>query len=116
LEIIFTRYCRILNKTLFIKLTMPENLKNLQPGEWISVGNAIIKKQAVVCRAITAPELKKIEGDFEVVYLDDRNRAINTGVIWQEDHWGFKNSGCGGGYADRYDRLRNYVNILRQGK
>lgn len=56
-------------------------------------------------------------GDIEVVYIDDRDRAINEGAIWVDGVWKFKNPGASGaGYADRYDRLREYVNILRSGR
>lgn len=80
-------------------------------GEWITVGSGS-GKDAVVCHINTNPEL----GDIEVVYLDDRDRAINEDVIWKEDHWEFKYSGPCGGYADKYSRLSDYVSKLRRGR
>lgn len=50
----------------------------------------------------------------EVVYLDDRNRAINEAAIWRGDGWDFEHSGPTGGYADNYDRLSVFVAQLRR--
>jgi hypothetical protein len=52
---------------------------------------------------------------LEVVYLDDRDRAINEDVRRSGGGWEFAVSGPCGGYADKYDRLREYVGILRRG-
>lgn len=51
-------------------------------------------------------------GDAEVVYLDYRDRAINENISWSGNQWDLKDS-LGGGYADRYGRLREFVDILR---
>lgn len=99
------------------KIIMIENNKNdmprLNPGERISVGKGLSKIQAVVCAYVDS-ELINIEGDIEVVYLDDRGRAINTGVVWNQDYWEFKDSSPSGGYADKNERLTKFVDILRK--
>ena len=82
------------------------------PGDWITFGSSRLPKSAVVCMVYDDPSL----GDIEVVYLDDRNRAINEDMVWQDDKWEFKTSGPCGGYADQYDRLEHYVRILRRGR
>jgi len=73
-------------------------------GQWIRVGI----KDAVVCSIYD-------EANIEVVYLDDRDRAINEDAVLQNDKWEFKVSGACGGYADKYSRLNEYVSILRIG-
>ena len=83
----------------------------VKPGEWVYVGKDF-GKHAVVCHVYSDPAL----GDIEVVYLDDRSRATNEGVVWREDHWEFKHSGSVGGTVDNYDRLREFVRILRRGR
>jgi hypothetical protein len=81
--------------------TAPE----VKPNDWISVG----KISAVVCAVNST-------GDVEVVYLDDRDRAINEDAIWNNSEWHFKHEGPNGGYADKYDRLSSYVSTLRRGR
>lgn len=78
----------------------------VKPGDWITFGNEV---EAVVCNIYDNKEL----GDIEVVYLDDRARAINVAMIWRDDHWDFRHEGLGGGYADNYPRLKMYVDQLR---
>jgi hypothetical protein len=82
----------------------PENVKL---KDWIHVGF----RDAVVCK-IYDKELSKIE----VVYLDDRNRAINEDVHFKDGKWKFLIDGPNGGYADGYPRLRTFVSILRVGR
>jgi len=79
--------------------------------DWIRVG----MRDAVVCRVYSNEELTDM---IEIVFIDDRNRAINIKVIWNKESgkWEFLQDGDLGGYADKYDRLREYVRILRSGK
>lgn len=84
----------------------------VQPRDWIEVRTASpIPLQAVVCSVY--PDKP---GTVEAVYIDQRKRAINEDFVWKEDHWDFARSGVSGGYADNYDRLREYVTILRTGR
>lgn len=82
------------------------NLRN-----WITVGS-VSEIDAVVCQIYSDNK----PGDIEVVYLDDRDRAINEDVIWNNDHWIFRLSEPCGGYADKSSRLADYVSILRHGR
>lgn len=91
------------------------NIPNLKPGDWILIGEGFSKVPVVVC-AYNDSELINSDGDIEIVYLDDRDRAINKGVVWKQDHWEFKDFGPSGGYADKYDRLAEFVRILRRGR
>lgn len=84
-------------------------IPEIKPGQWISIGENSIK--AVVCNVFDSSNA--FGERLEVVYLDSRNRAINEDVIWSGEIWRFKNSGPDGGYADRSQRLRRYVGILR---
>ena len=78
-----------------------DNKPEVSPGQWIKIG----KKDAVVCN---------VHADhIEVVYLDDRNRAMNEDVSWDGNQWTFKHSGPSGGRADKYPRLYPYLSILR---
>lgn len=77
----------------------------VSPGDWIIIGKRI---DAVVCDVY--------DETIEIVYLNRRNWAINEEVIWNNDHWEFKNDGPCGGYADQYPRLALYVSKLRGGR
>jgi hypothetical protein len=77
-------------------------------GGWISFSkDQKLKQQAVVCHIYDSENI-------EVVYLDERNRAINEDMKLIDGKWEFKISGPCGGYADNRSRLREYVGILRQ--
>lgn len=80
----------------------------ISPGQWIRIGAKTDPGvSAVVCNVR--------EDAVEIVYMDQRKQAINEDVRWLDDHWEFANSGAVGGYADKYERLRDYVAILRRG-
>ena len=49
----------------------------------------------------------------EIVYLDDRDRAINENAILNDGKWKFERAGPCGGYADQSERLSNCVSMLR---
>ncbi len=85
---------------------------DVKPGDWISFGSGVLPKSAVVCNVYEDSTLE----DIEVVYLDDRDRAINEDMVWKNGEWEFTISGPCGGYADKYDRLRTYVAQLRRGR
>ena len=80
----------------------------LLPGDWVTIG----------CPSPGLSPLKGVvvqllgENVAEIVYLDHRDRAINEEIIWNKVGWDFRDS-SDGGYADKYDRLREFVNILR---
>ena len=77
----------------------------LVPREWIRVGptlDALVIQEHEIGRA-------------EVVYIDYRRRAINDDVVWANGEWRFEHPGASGGYADKYDRLREFVAVLRRG-
>jgi hypothetical protein len=73
----------------------------VEPHDVIRIGI----HRAVVCQVSSS-------GYVEVVYLDDRERAINDDAIWDSDKWRFKNSGPTGGYSGKYDRLSTFVTQL----
>ncbi len=91
---------------------MPDR-PTVTPGDWITIRGAI-GLDAVVS-ALWPPDSGG-PGDIEAVYLDDRNRAINVDVRWDGQGWTFAHDFVDGGYADKYDRLREYVGILRRGR
>lgn len=78
--------------------------KQINLGDLIYIGN----RKAVISN-IYDNDLTKIE----VVYIDDRNRAINKDAHLVEGIWEFDGS-LGGGYADKYDRLQEYISILKR--
>lgn len=88
---------------------MPD-MPNVSPGDQIMVGEKG-NVHAVVCNVYDG--MSANGGNIEVVYLDNRNRAINEDVKWMGTYWEFAIKGPCGGYADNYDRLRHYVGILR---
>ena len=87
---------------------MTDVMPKVGPGQWVHVGPAHLGRPAVVCDVH--------EAHIEVVYLDDKNMAINEDVVWDGEKWKFKHNGPCGGYAYRYSRLSQYFAILRRGK
>lgn len=81
----------------------------VKAGDWVVVGKN--GTHAVVCTVFSNEELKD---EIEVVFIDSRDRAINRHIRWNNEYWEFV--GDLGGYADKYDRLRKYVRILRSGR
>ena len=53
-------------------------------------------------------------GDCEVVF--NPSKPTNQDVKWTGDAWQFFETGVGGGYADKYDRLKLYVHKLKMGR
>ena len=79
------------------------------PGDWITFGNNI---SAVVCTVYEDTSWAEIEA----VYIDQRNRAINVDMVWQNGKWEFKSTEVDGGYADKYNRLSQFVAQVRRGR
>jgi len=88
-------------------------MPKISPGDWIWVGEDG-EVRAVVCKVYDS--ISVAGGNIEVVFLDNRNRAINLDVKWTGNNWEFVFQGDYGGYADRYARLEPYVRILRSGQ
>jgi len=75
----------------------------VKPHDEIRIGI----RRAVVCQ-VYGP------GRVEVVYLDDRDRAINENAVWRSNRWEFELFGPCGGYADGNSRLSAFVAQLRR--
>jgi hypothetical protein len=73
-------------------------------GDWIRIGST----SAVVSMI---RESGDPFGDCEVVF--NPSKPTNCDVRWTGEKWEFVESGDYGGYADKYDRLRPYVSILK---
>ena len=86
---------------------MSENQQSIKLKDWISLGT----RQAVVSR-IYEDSTDKIE----IVYLDDRDRAINEDAFFDDGKWHFAEAGPNGGYADNIPRLTEYVRKLKAGR
>lgn len=78
----------------------------LKKHDWIRIGN----KNALVTRIYENAIIPSIE----IIYLD-WTKAINEDVHRVNNQREFVIEGVAGGYADKYDRLRESVNILRRG-
>ncbi|RIW13437.1 hypothetical protein D0X99_16840 [Algoriphagus lacus] len=52
----------------------------------------------------------------ELVFLDDRNRAINEDAFLKAVKWHFAEAGPNGGCADNIPRLAIYVRKLKAGR
>jgi hypothetical protein len=81
---------------------------SIQPGEWIKIGKQGLLK-AVVCIVYPPGEYE----DGEVVYLDESNNPVNSEVRWTGSYWELVQESDLGEYADRYDRLKPFVQLLR---
>lgn len=78
---------------------------SIQPGAYISVGNA-------ECVVFRVREVGHPLGDCEVVY--DRDKPANRDVSWQNSSWVFTNPNDLGGYAERNRELWPFIRILRR--
>jgi len=81
----------------------------IEVGNWIEFGK---NQSGIVSKVYQDRSLS----DIEIVYLDDRNRAINEDMVWKEGKWEFKYKGPNGGYADKISRLNEFVLRLRRGR
>lgn len=81
-------------------------MKDVKTGDFIHFGSGLLLKKAIVCSIYDSENI-------EVIYIDDRNRAINEDMVLKEGKWVFKHQGPCGGYADKYERLSDYVRRLR---
>lgn len=86
---------------------MSENQQSIKLNGWITVGT----RMAVVSRIYEG-----ITDKIEIVYLDDRDRAIAEDVFLEDGEWHFVEAGPNGGYADNIPRLTGYVRKLKAGK
>ena len=73
-------------------------------GDWIRIGS-------VDCVVSTVRPPNDEWGDCEVVF--DPQKPTNADVKWTGDAWQFVEKSDFGGYADKYQRLRPYVAILK---
>jgi hypothetical protein len=80
---------------------------DIKPGEWIQVG----KRSCVVCNV---RKHGHSFGDCEVVFNPEK--PANADVEWSGKEWVFKASGDYGGYADKYSRFNECVQILKRGQ
>ena len=81
---------------------MKNPVLKLNPKDWVKIGNTY----AVVCG------VNEEEQTAEVVYMSSY-KAINEDIVCRDGEWAWKSAGLGGGYADNYSRLSEYVSILR---
>ncbi len=80
---------------------------SVKPRDWIDVGNT----RCVVSRV---REPNHQFGDCEVVF--DGKKPANRDVRWTGNNWEFIETGDFGGYAEKYPRLREFVQILKRGE
>ncbi|KEO73674.1 hypothetical protein [Anditalea andensis] len=83
---------------------VPDNIK---PKDWIYIGS----QHVVVCKIY-----EDYPDKIEIIYLNDRNQAINEDAHYIGGKWTFAHEGPCGGNADNYPRLAEYVRILRAGR
>jgi hypothetical protein len=84
--------------------TKPMEKPNLAPGQWFTVEGV----NCVVCGVFTDSPW-----DAEVVFMD-KGKSTNKDIKWDNDRWIF--TGGAGGYAGDYQRLSEFVSILRRGR
>lgn len=87
--------------------TSMKNRPKIKEGDWIVVEN---------CNCVVAHvyEPDSSFGDCEVVF--NKKKPTNRDVKWNGEKWMFKDSGDFGGYANRSQRLKMYIGILKYGK
>jgi hypothetical protein len=72
---------------------------SVKAGDWITIG----KTPCVVCGVYDT-------GEIEVVHHPEK--PSNDDAFWDGDHWEFKPGSSG--YADKYQRLSQFVSQLKR--
>ena len=85
---------------------------DVNTGEWVWVTLGSDPGKRAVVSEVYSDSTKP--GCIEIVYLDERDRAIYEDAIWKEKRWEFKHAGQVGGYADKTPRLSGPLAILRR--
>ncbi len=83
----------------------------VKPNDCITIEYFPIPKRAVVY-------LTRIEQDkhiAEIVYFDDRKRAMADDVYWKDDHWEFLHSGPTGTPAEAVPAAQPFIAFLELG-
>ena len=80
---------------------------SVKPGDWIRIGSGNV--DGVISRVYLAEDV--CFGDCEAVH--NPSKPTNEDVKWTGEQWEFALKGPNGGYADKYDRLRPYLRILK---
>ncbi len=84
---------------------------DVKPRDWICIGTDPIPRFAVVSM------LYQMSPDrVEAVYFSNRDSVAYEDFRWNGEAWEFALSGLVSGNADLYDRLAEYVAILRRGR
>jgi hypothetical protein len=83
------------------------NRPSVKLGAWISV-------EGIDCVVSRLQSRSASVGDCEVVF--NPSKPINVDIRWTGEAWEFIKVGGFGGYADKYNRLRHYVGILKSGR
>lgn len=78
---------------------------NIKAGHFVKYGI----RDAIVNKVHETPY--RPEAEVELIYVDDRDRAINIEAYWNGERW--TSDDPMPGYADNYDRLRERVAELR---
>ncbi len=78
----------------------------IKTGEWILVGS--VKAVVAVVREPGDPF-----GDCEVVFRPDK--PTNQDVEWVDGEWRFAKRPDNGGLAEKYPRLKQYVEKVKRG-
>ncbi len=87
---------------------MPD-IPKISAGDFIYIGEQKSLK-AVISSVDTANDPRV---DCEAVYISRNNKAINVDLKWNGEFWDYSFEQPDGGYADRNERLRPYVQMLR---
>jgi hypothetical protein len=83
------------------------NCPSVKLGAWISV-------EGIDCVVSRLRPRSASAGDCEVVF--NPSKPINVDVRWTGEAWEFVKVDGFGGYANKYNRLQQYVAILKSGR
>ncbi len=83
-----------------------KEMPKVNPKDWLLVNNAL---RSVVCSVYPNTISPNV---IEIVYIDRQGKAINEHIKWENEEWHFIDPDAG--YADHYDRLKDFVAILRK--
>lgn len=83
--------------------------EKIKEGEWLEIGKNLFPKDSVISKVFN-------DRKAEVVYLTDIDKPIYEIVILEDNVWQFEKSGTCGSYAEKSERHKKFIKILKKGR
>lgn len=80
------------------------------PGDWVEVDLDETSVEALLCSTPTTSPIPSVEA----IYLDEDTHVRLALLKWDTGRWALAHPESSAGYADRYSRVSDFVDKLRQ--